>query len=742
MDDLLVEFLIECNEGLNKLDQDLVMLEKNPQDTDVLKRIFRAIHSVKGTCGMFEFSRLEHVAHAAEDVLAEMRDGSIAVSPQTIGAVLKAIDIIKSIMQTIETTKSEPAGDDSAVISELRALLTSSTNVEESETVTAEPSPIEIPAQPVSAIATAAKPTPIAANASSAPSEQPAQASGAQGSVSEQSLRVNVDVLDLLMNLVGELVLTRNQLVQLVSHDDESHYLGSIQQLNRITSGLQQSVMKTRMQPVGNAWNKLPRIVRDLSTSSSKQIDLKMTGQETEIDRQVLQAIGDPLIHCVRNSADHGIESAAVRQANNKPALGTISLNAFHEGGHIIIEIKDDGGGINTKVVKEKAVERGLVRAEEAEKLSHDQICRLIFEPGFSTASQVTEVSGRGVGMDVVRTNIEKIGGEVDLISELGVGTTVRIKIPLTLAIVSALIVDVGTQAGEVFAIPQVGVVELVRVAENNAHLVEKINNARVLKLREHLLPLIDLGDILGVGSQFDNENPEYSIVVAQVNDLRFGIMVREIFDTQEIVVKPVGRMLKDINLYTGSTILGDGRVIIILDMVRLATRVASGNSVPKKAQEASLAGKSQLQDQVTLLVFKTEDMAPKAVPLSMVSRLEEFPIKTIENVNGRLVTQYRGELLPLFTYSGNLNSLTAENSTNIAALIFSDGTTSMGLLVKEISDTVDEVLKIDKRGERPGVLGLSVVQGKATEIIDIQHFLQFANHGSKLISTKIESAA
>lgn len=711
-DEALSDFLVESAEGIARLDQDLITLEKNPYDTEVLKRIFRDIHSIKGTCGMFGFIRLERIAHAAEDVLSHMREGSLIATPNEIGIIFKALDVIKIILKTIETTKDEPKGEDNLAISLLRNLIN-----QKGKEANGEEKPL------------------IPQSVTSSEGEQVA-------AISEQSLRVNVDVLDRLMNSIGELVLTRNQLVQLVSQDDESHYLGSIQQLNRITSGLQQAVMKTRMQPVGNAWSKLPRIIRDLSQSIAKQIDLKMTGQETEIDRQILQAIHDPLIHCVRNSADHGIESSEIRKANGKSQTGTISLNAYHESGHIIIEIKDDGGGINVKAVKEKAIERGLLRAEDAEKLSDKQICQFIFEPGFSTATQVTGVSGRGVGMDVVRTNIEKIGGEVDITSEQGIGTATRIKIPLTMAIVSALTVKIGSGQGEVFAVPQVGVVELVRVSENNVHLVEKINNSRVLKLRERILPLIDLGEILGVGSQFENENAEYSIVVAQVNDLRFGIIVREIFDTQEIVVKPIARLLRDLNLYTGSTILGDGRVVIILDMARLAARVSTSNAGISKTKEISVSEKVVAQNRDTLLVFRTEEIAPKAVPLSMVSRLEEFPLRTIENINGRLVVQYRGELLPLCSDGVDYNALVSRNAVSISALIFSDGENSVGLLATEISDTVDEVLVVDKRGARAGISGIAVVQGKATEIVDITYYLQFAGRKPESTTFKIAKAS
>ncbi len=409
MEEALIEFLIESTEGIANLDQDLIILEKNPKNYEALNRIFRTMHSIKGTCGMFGFSRLERLAHVGEDVLAAIREGNLNVNSKVIGVILKAVDLIKFILDGIELTKTESLGDDSLIITELRQLLQTSGSGPDSDLhLKPSHSPHQV----------------------TAPSQNRA--------LTEQFLRVHMDTLDQLMNSIGELALTRNQLVQLANQDVGSRYLSTIQQLDRITSSLQKTAIKTRMQPVGNSWNKLPRIIRDLSHSAQKQIELKMMGQETEVDRQILKAIHDPLIHCVRNSADHGIEAPAVRKENKKTPSGTIWLNAFYEGDYIVIEIKDDGSGINTKAVRERAIQRELIRAEEADKLSDQEICRFIFEPGFSTVNQISEISGRGVGLDVVRTNIEKMGGNVDVQSISGYGTTVRIKVPFTLKIVSA----------------------------------------------------------------------------------------------------------------------------------------------------------------------------------------------------------------------------------------------------------------------------------------------------------------
>lgn len=405
MDEALLEFLLESAEAVSQLDQDLVLLEKNPHNPEALNRIFRAVHSIKGTCGMFGLSRLGRVAHAKEDVLAAVREGALVIDSRVIGVFLQSVDVMKMILASIENTKREPVGDDSLVIANLKQLLKKDSSIDWTRS---------LPLVVEDTIETTLK-------------------SWERPSVSENSLRINVTFLDGLMSSIEELLLTRDQLLQMVRQDKKSRYLPTIDQLSRITSDLQQAVLKTRMQPIGNAWSKMPRFIRDLSQLSAKKIDLKMMGQETEVDRQILQAVQDPLLHCVRNSVDHGIESPEIRKANSKSIVGTISLNAFVDGNHIVIEIEDDGGGINIEAVKAKAVERGLIRASDAQGLSDHQVCRFIFEPGFSTANQVTEVSGRGVGMDVVRTNIEKLGGKVELKSILGFGTTVRIKIPLPL---------------------------------------------------------------------------------------------------------------------------------------------------------------------------------------------------------------------------------------------------------------------------------------------------------------------
>ncbi len=479
--------------------------------------------------------------------------------------------------------------------------------------------------------------------------------------------------------------------------------------------------MKTRMQPIGNAWQKLPRIVRDLSGELGKQIELEMHGADTELDRQVLDLIKDPLTHMVRNSADHGLETPAERLASGKGEQGTIRLSAYHEGGHIIICIADNGRGLNTERIKAKALQSGLVTEAELEKMTEAQIHKFIFAPGFSTAAAVTSVSGRGVGMDVVRTNIDQIGGTIDIKSVAGEGSSVTIKIPLTLAIVSALIVEA---AGDRFAIPQLSVVELVRARANSEHRIERIKDTAVLRLRNKLLPLMHLKKLLKIddGSSSDPENG--FIVVTQVGSQTFGIVVDGVFHTEEIVVKPMSTKLRHIDMFSGNTILGDGAVIMIIDPNGIAKALgASGASAHEMADEASAAHALGGEQLTSLLVFRAGSSQPKAVPLGLVTRLEEIATDKIELSNGRCMVQYREQLMPLVQMKG----VTVQASGSQPILVFADDGRSMGLVVDEIIDIVEERLHIEVAGQQDGILGSAVIKGQATEVIDVGHFLPMA---------------
>jgi two-component system chemotaxis sensor kinase CheA len=743
MDDLIADFLTETGEGLAGLDAALLRLERHPDDAQTIGEIFRLIHTIKGTCGFLGLSRLEKVAHAGENVLGRYREGSLAVTSGGVSLILRVVDRVREIMTGLEATGAEPAGDDTALIAELDAVFTGQSAPEDAPNASPEPTapaivvkapasagkrrvaksatakprrataePAVVPAEPVEA--PPAMSAPAAADATAAPAGEAVAIA--------QTLRVNVDVLESLMTLVSELVLTRNQLLQLSRARNDGALSGPLQRLSHITSELQEGVMKTRMQPIGNAWKGLPRLVRDLSRELGKKIELEMRGAETELDRQVLELIRDPLTHMVRNSGDHGLESPADRRAAGKPEVGTVTLNAYHEGGHIIIEVGDDGRGLAVEKIRAKALAQGLATEQELAGMGERDIQRFIFRAGFSTAAAVTSVSGRGVGMDVVKTNVEKIGGTIDLRSREGKGTTFLIKIPLTLAIVSALIVEAG---GERFAIPQIGVVELVRAGDGVAH----IKDAPVLRLRDRLLPLVSLSRLLRL-----DERPEARgeadgggfVVVTQVGQNLFGIIVDRVFDTEEIVVKPVAPILRHVTMFSGNTILGDGSVIMILDPNGIARATGVGaEGVQEEARRGAAIASASSAERMSLLLFRAGDGAPRAVPLGLVARLEDLPGERIEMSHGRPVVQYRGALMPLVPMSDSW--MPPAPGSRQAVLVFNDGDRAMGLAVEEILDVVEEALKIENGQDRPGYLGTAVIAGRATEVIDCAWWLRQA---------------
>ena len=696
MDDLLADFLTETQEGLGALDAALVRLERAPDDMATLSEVFRIVHTIKGTCGFLGLARMEGVAHAAENVLGRYRDGTLRVTQSGISAILGAIDCIRAIVVGLEGSGAEPAGEDAGLIAALDAIASGEAPPPATE------QPVEAPARPAT------------------PTAEP-EAGGANAP--PQTIRVAVDVLEGLMMLVSELVLTRNQLLQLARNGADSAFAVPLQRLSHITSDLQEGVMKTRMQPIGNAWAKLPRLVRDLGVELGKRIELEMRGAETELDRQVLELIKDPLTHMVRNSADHGLETPEQRLAAGKSEVGRIMLNASHEGGHIIIEIADDGRGLNAERIRQKVLAQGLATEAELATMPEREIHRFIFRAGFSTAAAVTAVSGRGVGMDVVKTNMERIGGTIEVRSKEGRGTAFVVKIPLTLAIVSALIVEAG---GERFAIPQIGVIELVRVGGEGAPQLERIKDSAVLRLRDRLLPLVNLAGLLHLDSPAAEESA--FVVVTQVGAHVFGIIVDRVFDTEEIVVKPVAPILRHVTMFCGNTILGDGSVIMILDPngIARATGVGGEGGEAEAEREGKRPVVAHRADQRTaLLLFRAGDATPKAVPLGLVARLEDVERERIEHAGGRPLVQYRGKLMPLVPLAGHWDQASAPPCQPV--LVFSDGDRAMGLIVDEILDVVEEQMVIDGAGERPGFLGTTVIGGKVTEMLDTAWWLRQA---------------
>jgi chemotaxis protein histidine kinase CheA len=891
--EIVKEFLVESYENLDRLDRELVALEKNPDDADALSSIFRTIHTIKGTCGFLGFNKLEAVTHVGESLLTRLRDRELKLTPEITTALLSMVDAVRNMLVQIEAAGQEGERDDSVLIATLTRLQRSvepPKNPEiPSQTLTA--GEAGLPASIGDILIQRAGVTPAAVEqaaekqragdprhlgeilveqGAARPSDvvdalRVQQSARTQATISDSTIRVDVGLLDKVMNLVGELVLARNQVLQFAHSVKDTSFLAASQRLNLITTELQEGVMKTRMQPIGNIWGQFPRTVRDVALSCGKEIRIEMEGKETELDKTIIEAIKDPLTHLVRNSVDHGIELPEERAKAGKDREGRLILRAFHEGGQVNIEISDDGAGLDTERIRKKAVERAVVTAEHAARMSEREIFNLIFLPGFSTAEKVPNVSGRGVGMDVVKTNVEKIGGTVDVQSARGQGTTVRVKIPLTLAIIPALVV---TCAGDRYAIPQVSLLELVRLAPGQARGgIEMVHGSPVHRLRGRLLPLVYLdrelnpaagpelgacqpgqlpghdapsfdfaqarlkheqwlkrlrevldgsatmtaqtggshtecalgkwvysfglkkyssfpeihsvekvhrqfhelvGKILSLKHQGDQAQAEQAlcelsslstkilgllsdlekkvvgsesvnIVVLQADGRQFGLIVDDINDTEEIVVKPLSKQLKGVNAFAGATIMGDGKVALILDAVGLAQHA----NVISAVQDHVVEDKDQLAmdksagQRQTLLLFQTGAQGRMAIPLSLVARLEEFARGTVESAGQRQVVQYRGQIMPLIHISDAVGLPAAASGPSAAdaqnrlqVVVYAEHGRSVGLVVERILDIVEEDVVVEHMADRAGILGSAVVQQKVTDLLDVKNVVRTAQPG------------
>jgi two-component system, chemotaxis family, sensor kinase CheA len=798
MDEIVKDFLIESAENLDRLDQELVKLESDPSSKELLASVFRTIHTIKGSCGFLGFARLEKLAHAGESLLSRLRDGKLTLSTEITSGLLAMVDAVRTILAAIQAS-GEDGEEDYAPLIGLLARLQEARAGESSAAAKGKlpdalpppaategerPVPTELVAM-LSPGSDASKPRRKSKREKMSP--DPSKIGGvliergqvrpedlvlaleiqkkgrlkigeilvAQGAASPEdvlaaqhtlesrnpdaaaeTIRVGISLLDRLMNLVGELVLARNQLLQFSNHTQDAKFQAVSQRVNLIATELQEEVMKTRMQPIGNIWSKFPRTVRDLAHSCGKEVRLVMEGQDTELDRTIIEAIKDPLTHLVRNSMDHGIEEPETRKRAGKDPTGILTLRAFHEGGQVNIEISDDGAGLNSDRIRQKAVERGLISAQQATGMPERDVFNLIFLPGFSTAEKITKVSGRGVGMDVVKTNVEKIGGTVDIQSTPGRGTTVRVRIPLTLAIIPALIVTCG---GERFAIPQVSLAELVRLDAERGARIELVHGAPVYRLRGRLLPLVYLDQELGIrnGTNHGASRPApINIVVLQAEDRKFGLMVDEIIDTEEIVVKPLGKQLKGVIAYSGATIMGDGRVALILDVLGLAQRAKVIAEVRESDhnESRSEAAAEGVRTERALLLAENGLEGRVAIPLSMVARLEEFPGTVVERDGTQEVMQYRGQIMPLVRLSEIIPSARAAemlaNAGSIQVVVYAEGKRAVGLIVDRIVDIVEERSVVESLAPRSGIVGSFVAQGHVTDLLDVPAIMRAAVPG------------
>jgi two-component system chemotaxis sensor kinase CheA len=707
VDELTREFLIESQEGLDRMERCLTELEERPEDRELLAEIFRAVHTIKGTTGFLGFSRLESLAHAGENLLGLLRDGKLKANAEIITGLLALLDILREILTSIEGTGQEGHGDDGAMIERLHAL-------QHGGSVPDTPPKKKRSRKPriktASALAPANSAEIVQAQEEAKAIEiYQAEPQAAQMRVpvnaAESTLRVDVDLLNRMMNLVGELVLTRNQILQVVGADTNLTVLS--RRLDMVTADLREAVMKARMQPVSHVFSKFPRMVRDLAQQLNKRVRLVMEGQETELDKSLLEAIKDPLTHSVRNAIDHGIEAPHLREAVGKDAEGTLRLRAYQEGSHVIIEVSDDGGGMKVERIRDKALERKLITRERAAQLSDRELMQLIFLPGFSTAEAVTNVSGRGVGMDVVRTNVEKIGGKVEIDSRAGKGTTLRLRIPLTLAIVPALIVH---SRGQSFALPQGALSELVHLsAEQVKEQVEWMEGAALYRLRGKLLPLVFLSSLLKQQEQAGQSQEAY-IAVLNAEGRRYGLVVDSLADPEEIVVKPLSSVLKQIGLFSGATVLGNGEMALILDPGAIATQSNIGMALEDHEAEAETA----LTNGSTEYLLMQSGNEHSAVPLESVLRIERISRERMEQLQGIPVLRFEDSLLPL---KDTTSDAAAEDEMTV--VVCRDGERHVGVAVAQVLD-VASGKPLMEAGTNTAAQDVTLLKEKVTSVIQL----------------------
>jgi len=796
IDKVLHDFLVESQENLERLDREFVVLEREPDNKELLESIFRSFHSIKGGAGFLSLAHLEELSHRAEDVLAKLRNHSLALDVDLSTTLLSTVDCIKSILVHLEKTGEEGEHNVQVVVEDLNNVITGSKKRKSAASRKKKPAasgkkkPTPNPSQegntppyppqggtipgssqegndtPLPSLKegilteseapetrqgserdteiTAQEAPPASPDVQEAGKDEKDSATKDQWIVetmehalpSAEDTRIHVDLglLDQLMNITGELVLARNRVVQFAGAEEiDLQTLRTVsQRLNVVVSELQETMLKTRMQPVKKVFGILPRLVRDLSKVHGKEVELRIEGQDTELDRTLLEALKDPLTHLVRNAIDHGIESPEIRRQNGKPQTGTIVIKAYHEGGQVYIDITDDGAGIDLEQIKSKAIKEGIITPQRAEELSERDLFNLIFRSGFSTSETVTSMSGRGVGMDVVKKNLDRIGGTADVHTWPHQGTTVKLRIPITLAIIPVLIVNAADQR---FAIPQVHLEELLMPQSDNGGStgIEKLSGAEVYRLRGELLPLLRLNHVLQLSAPEASTQDGINIVVVSAGTIRFGIIVDDVGDTEEIVVKPLSSHVQQLPCYDGATIMGDGKVALILNVNGLFTTARFDLGDLKQTEQTELKQEEQIltttqEDQrQTIVLFRVAENEYYGVPLAFVVRLEEFPISQIERSGGREVLQYRNNILPLIRLEPYLNLETTPDPELLSLIVFSVEK-QIGLVVKEIINTLEISTHIDTETfQQKGVLGSTIVQEHPVLILDIHGLIEMA---------------
>ncbi|MBM9613601.1 chemotaxis protein CheW [Desulfobulbus rhabdoformis] len=813
-DEILQGFVEESLEHLADIENDLLAIEERGADIDVelVNKVFRAAHSIKGGAGFMGLNVIQDLAHAAENVLGLIRSEKLVPNPDIVNVLLLAADELQRMIEDVGNSNSVDITSHVTALNAIYETGESPTSaakpaaepveqetveeiVEESvepmAEVVAEEEVVEPPpaVQEIEAEIPEAEPEPVIPEPEleipevSQPETSTRKKSGSSSPTkTDTNIRVAVSLLDQLMNLAGELVLSRNQLLQTITSGDVRNAEAVGQRIDLVTSELQEAIMLTRMQPIGNVFNKFPRVVRDLSKKLGKQIDLTIVGKDVELDKTIIEAINDPLTHLVRNSVDHGVETPSDRTQKGKDARGLIVLKAYHAAGQVVIEISDDGKGLDGDALAETAIKKGLITADQAKVMSEKERINLILLPGFSTAKEVTDVSGRGVGMDVVKTNLDQLGGSIEIESEVGKGSTISIKLPLTLAIIPCQIVMTG---GERYAIPQVNLEELLRIpASRVKERVERVGDAEVVRLRGNLLPLIRMAEVFNIvptyfdpvqeetkidrrrniadrrskssallgdegetreeidtthqqervsGERRQSASSALNIVVVSTGAMKYGLIVDRLHDSEEIVIKPLGRHLQQCQGYAGATIMGDGRIALILDVSNIA-RMAGLTSLEgsERASELAEAAKEAItktRDKQALLTFSSSEIEQFGVPLNQVERVEKIKRDDIEDIGGRRVMQYRGGSLPLISIDEVASVMPLDDREDLLVIVFHIAGKDVGLLAIgpidaiEISADIDDVTL-----KQPGIMGSTIIGSKTTMLVDIFEIIQISN--------------
>jgi len=785
--EILNEFLIESFDNLSTIAEEVTEYEKNPGDTELLNGIYRKVHTLKGSASFLKFEKLQKINHSSENILDLLRSNSIRISSDIIDILLESFDCCIDILKFIENNGRENDVDYSQVQNKLLAVLEIAADPDgklvgegykihaeifnTEEHLNKQPSPTEVVNKEVCAepslennIVTTKEDKMMKTKIEETKSKPTSgeKSNPKNKTISDTVIRVNVKLLDKIMNVVGELVLNRNQILQYANNKASRELTLLSQQLNTITTELQTDIMTTRMQPVGSVLGKFERIVRDLARGQEKDIQLIISGKETELDKTLLDSIKDPMTHLVRNSVDHGIEALAIRKERGKPELGTIKVKAYHEGGQVTIEISDDGKGLDPEVILSKALEKGVVTSEQGAAMTDKQILNLIFKAGFSTAEKVTNISGRGVGMDVVKTNIEKIGGSVDISSKLGEGTTFKLKIPLTLAIVPALVVK---SHEEIFAIPQINLVELIRLEDEEVNKIEEIHGSEFLRLRGELIPIFRINKSLelekvnklkllndedeqeSVKTRNADENT-LNIVVVRAENKVYGLIVETILDTVEIVVKPLSKKLKDLFTFAGATIMGDGRVALIIDTLGFYNTADKGNThkIEKAEDSVSSTDRVSTEEIEEILLCRLGDNRPYGIPLCLVNRLEEFKGSNVEWSGKQPLIRYGDIPMPLVNLEESLKlngrsileNIGEDPDMLLPCVVVNIRGRYFGMVVTEIQDIATADGKVNAETvDREGLLGTIFVGERTITLTDVHSLIEMQNIGQKFLNIK-----